>query len=171
MSDEITDLTDIDKEAIETIWRYSYGATGVMILVPIPGVDMAATYAVWAKMISRIAKIYGYDVSFADAKALAADLFKGVVLTTVAWFASAKTASTILKFIPGAGTLVAYTIDATIAAFGAKRITTLLGFAAAAYYKAGRKQPEQSVVDKAFRGIGDRKKVLELLKHLRSPRK
>eukprot|EP01012_Entosiphon_sulcatum_P062586 TRINITY_DN89017_c0_g1_i1.p1 TRINITY_DN89017_c0_g1~~TRINITY_DN89017_c0_g1_i1.p1 ORF type:complete len:107 (-),score=12.57 TRINITY_DN89017_c0_g1_i1:23-307(-) len=59
-------------------------------------------------------------------------------MTTLAWFGSAKVASGILKFIPGAGTITAYAVDALIAAFGAKRITAGIGLAAAGYYKSGK---------------------------------
>ena len=142
-SEEIRDFllaqTDTrDVEVIRVIQNYSLGSVGTMIAIPIPGADMAATYGLWAKMIIDIARIYGEEAAFADAKVLAADLFTGVILTTVAWFSSAKAATTVLKFIPGAGTVTAYLVDAAIAGFGAKKITAGVGFAAASYYKSGK---------------------------------
>ena len=124
---------------------------------------MAAIYAVWAKMISEIAKLYGEEVSLKDAQALATEIFKGVILTTVAWFASAKTASTILKFIPFAGTVAAYLIDATIASFGAKKITTALGFVAAAYFKSGKKIQSTDLKSEAALVLKNPKRISDFL--------
>jgi uncharacterized protein (DUF697 family) len=107
-----------------------------MLAIPVPGADMAATFGVWAKMICEIARVYEYEVSLEDAGRLASDLFKGVILTTMAWFGSAKVATTVMKFIPGAGQAAAYLVDAAIAGWGSKKITTGLGLAAAAYYKS-----------------------------------
>ncbi len=151
--DFLLDKTDTrDEKAIRIIQNYSLGSVGTMIAIPIPGADMAATYGLWAKMLIDIARIYGEEAAFADAKSLAADLFTGVILTSVAWFSSVKAATTVLKFIPGAGTVTAYLVDATIAGFSAKKITTGVGFAAAAYYKSGKTlQPKDFV--KEIKGV------------------
>ena len=156
-----------DNQAAALIRKYSYGATGAMIAIPIPGLDMAATYAVWGKMIFEIAKVYGEPVTMTDAKALATELFNGVILTTVAWFASAKTASTILKFIPGVGTVAAYLIDATVCAFGAKKITTALGFAAATYFKAGKKMDSEEWLPQLAGVLKNPKTILSALRALK----
>lgn len=140
-------LTDAQKgeRVVEIIGRYSWGALGAMVAIPVPGADMAATVAVWGKMIYEIAGVYGYAVSFEDARDLGSDLFKSVVLTTAAWFASAKTASFIFKFIPVAGTVAGYAIDAAVAGFGAKKITARLGTAAALYYRSGKTMAPQTM--------------------------
>ena len=150
-------------QAAEIIRRYARGSVGTMIAIPIPGVDMAATYALWAQMIRELAEVYGYHAALPDAKALAADLFSGVTLTTIAWFASAKTATFVLKFIPGAGTVTAYLIDAAIAGFGAKKITSGVGFAAAAYYQSGKTLEPKSLGDEIARVLKDPKVIRTLL--------
>jgi uncharacterized protein (DUF697 family) len=129
---------DPDGRAQAIVANHARGAAVAMFAIPVPGADVTATMAVWAKMIVEIAEVYGYQVSLADATALASDLLRGVVMTTLYWFASAKVASGVLKFLPGAGTLTAYALDALIAAFGAKRITAGIGLAAAGYYKSGK---------------------------------
>ena len=129
---------DPDGRAQAIVVNHARGAAVAMFAIPVPGADVTATLAVWAKMIMEIAGVYGYEVSLADATALASDLLRGVVMTTLYWFASAKVASGVLKFIPGAGTLTAYALDALIAAFGARRITAGIGLAAAGYYKSGK---------------------------------
>lgn len=129
---------DPDGRAQAIVIAHARGAAVAMFAIPVPGADVTATVAVWAKMIVEIAAVYGYEVSLADAAALASDLLRGVVMTTLYWFASAKVASGVLKFIPGAGTLTAYALDALMAAFGARRITAGIGLAAAGYYKSGK---------------------------------
>ncbi len=152
-----------DKIAIRKIKSYSNGAIGAMIAIPVPGADMAATYAIWGKMIHDLAKVYGEKISLKDAQSLASDLFKSVILTTVAWFASAKTASTVMKFVPGAGTTIAYLIDAAIAGYGARKITTALGFAAAAYYKSGKKVEPKDLLEHVAVLLKDPKVLAALL--------
>lgn len=152
-----------DTRAKEIIDGYTWGAGAAMLAIPVPGADMAATYAVWAKMICDIAPVYGFSASLDDAKHLAGDLFKGAVLTSVAWFASAKTASAILKFIPGAGTVTAYVLDAAIAALGAKKITAGVGVAAAAYYKSGKTLAPKDLAGHVKKVLGDPSLVLRCL--------
>lgn len=139
LDEEATAPVDPDERSKAIVIGYSRGAAVAMFAIPVPGADVTATLAVWAKMIIDIAAAYGYEVSLADATALASDLLRGVVMTTLYWFASAKVASGVLKFVPGAGSLSAYALDALIAAFGARRITAGIGLAAAGYYKSGKK--------------------------------
>jgi len=152
-----------DQRAKSIIDNYTWGAAGAMFAIPVPGLDMAATYAVWGKMIAEVAKVYHYEVALDDAKRLASDLLKGVVLTSLAWYGSAKLASSVLKFIPGAGTVTAYAIDAAIAAFGAKKITTGIGVAAAAYYKSGKTLAPATFVDHVKNVLNDPAMFLQAL--------
>ncbi|MGZ3690053.1 MAG: DUF697 domain-containing protein [Pseudobdellovibrio sp.] len=152
-----------DKKAEQIIRKYTWGVAAAMVVIPVPGADMAATFAVWAKMIMEIAKVYGYETNAEDAKKLAGELFTGVVLTSVAWFASAKTASTVLKFIPGAGTVTAYLVDAAIAGFGAKKITATLGTAAALYYKSEKTAEMKDIQQSVKEVIKNPKNILATL--------
>jgi uncharacterized protein (DUF697 family) len=129
----------VSPEAIAAIIeRYTWAAAFAMFAIPVPGVDMVATFSVWGAMIRRIARAYGEEISREDGARLASELFKDAVLTGFAWFGSTKVATTILKFIPFAGTITAYAVDAAVAAAGAKRITASVGNAAALYYGTGR---------------------------------
>ncbi len=154
-----------DVRTKEIIENYTYGAMAAMIAIPIPGADMAATFAVWGKMLAEIAKNYGYTLTMEDATRLASDLFKGVILTVCVWFGSAKAASTVLKFIPGAGTVTAYLIDAAIAAFGAKKITTMRGTAGALYYKSGKTMAPDTMAEHV-KNAADPSMVLPILSAL-----
>ena len=152
-----------DRRAAKVIERSALLSLAAMVAVPVPGVDLGATFAVWGGMIRRIARCYGQEVTKADAVRLASELMRGVVLTLFAWYGSAKTASLVLKFLPFAGTLTAYLVDAGIAAFGARRITAALGTAAAAYYKSGRTLAPESLGEHVARVAKDPELVAEVL--------
>lgn len=154
---------EADKQVVEIVKNYGWGAMGAMVAIPVPGADLGVTAAVWGKMIHEISRVYGYEVSLDDAKRLASDLFKSVILTTAAWFASAKTASFVLKFIPGAGTVTAYVIDALVAGIGAKGITARLGTAAALYYKSGKKIAPATLAQHVKKVVADPRTILNAL--------
>jgi uncharacterized protein (DUF697 family) len=120
------------------IERYSWAAAATMFAIPVPGADMAATFAVWGLMIREIARAHGEDLSPRDAVRLASHLFKNAVLTGLVWAGSATLAAEILKLIPVAGTLAAYALDAGVAAAGTRRITAAVGAAAAEYFASGK---------------------------------
>jgi len=157
------DKTSADERAAQAIRRGAWLATAAMVAVPVPGADFAATFAVWAGMIRKIARAYGENPSRQDALRLASELLRGVVLTLFAWFGSAKTATLVLKLIPFAGTLTAYFVDAGIAAFGARRITTALGIAAASYYKSGKQLAPETLGEHLARVAKDPAIVAEVL--------
>ena len=146
--DEDEEESDEEKgeRVIQIIRDHSLYAMGAM-MIPLPGVDVGATMGVWGGMIVDIAKVYGYEVGLVDAKRLGSDLFKSVVLTTGAWFASAKTASFVCKFIPFAGTATAFVIDTLVASIGAKGITARLGTAAALYYQSGKTMAPETMAE------------------------
>jgi uncharacterized protein (DUF697 family) len=118
--------------------RYAWASAATMFAIPVPGADIAATFAVWGLMIREIARAHGEDLSARDGVRLASHLFKNAVLTGITWVGSATIAAEILKLIPFAGTLTAYAIDAGVAAGGTKRITATVGAAAAEYFASGK---------------------------------
>ena len=144
--EEATSDEENAQRVVQIIREKSYHAMGAM-MIPLPGADIGATMGVWAGMIMDIAEVYGYKVSLADAKRLGSDLFKSVILTTGAWFASAKTASFACKFIPFAGTATAFVIDTLVASIGAKGITARLGTAAALYYQSGKTMAPATIAE------------------------
>ena len=126
------------------IERYAWASAATMFAIPIPGADMAATFAVWGLMIREIARAHGDELSPRDGIRLASHLFKNAVLTGVVWVGSATMAAEILKLIPVAGTLAAYAVDAGVAAAGTRRITAAVGAAAAEYFASGKNAGPQT---------------------------
>ncbi len=157
-----------DERAAAIIERHTLGAAAAMFAVPVPGADIAATAGVFAHMTREVAAVYGYALSRADAARLSSELFKSVVLTIAVWFGSAKLATTILKFIPWAGTLTAYVVDAAIAAFGAKRVTAALGTAVALYFKSGREAAPKTLAEHVRNVAKDPAMVREVLRLFQS---
>jgi hypothetical protein len=118
--------------------RYSWIAAGEIVAIPVPGVDLAAVFATWAKMVKDIGELYGYEVTLDDGKRLAGEILKGAMLTSCAWVGSGALAGTLLKLIPGAGTYAAYFVDAAVAGVGAHKMTAAVATAAGLYFKSGR---------------------------------
>lgn len=153
------DERDVQVHAL--IKKYTWLAAGGMV-IPVPGADVAATFAVWGKMIADIAIVYGYRITLSDATKLAAELFDSAVRTSVMWFATGKVASTALKLIPFIGQGGAFVIDSALAALGAKKITAGVGTAAAVYFKSGRTQAA-TMNDVVKRAMGDLDRLVDAL--------
>jgi uncharacterized protein (DUF697 family) len=122
----------------QIIERYAWAAAATMFAIPVPGADMAATFAVWGLMIREIARAHGEELSARDGARLASQLFKNAVQTGFVWLGSATVAAEVLKLLPFAGTLAAYALDAGLAAAGTRRITAVVGAAAAEYFASGK---------------------------------
>ena len=152
-----------DQKVVAVVSKSSLLAAGAMFAIPIPVADMGAVYGIWAKMIHDIAAEYGAELSMKDAQALAKDIFQHVILGLAAWFGTVKTAMTILKVIPGAGTITAYAVDAAIASFGIKKITARLGLAAAAYFKSGGTRKPGDLLDEIAEVPKDTKVLVPVL--------
>jgi hypothetical protein len=63
-------------QADAIIDRYQWIGAGVIAITPLPGVDLLATAAVNAQMVVELSKVYGYEVSLEEGKALALSLAK-----------------------------------------------------------------------------------------------
>ncbi|NMB80873.1 MAG: DUF697 domain-containing protein [Ignavibacteria bacterium] len=97
----------IDIHVSDVIDLYSKKSFATMVAIPIPGLDIGATVSLWTYMVVDIAKAYSYEVDLKDAYNLASKFIISIVNTTCKWYGSAKTANTILKFIPVGGTITA----------------------------------------------------------------
>ncbi len=70
-----------NQSAKKCIDKYGWLSSGVLILTPLPVIDMIAAAAVNAQMVIEIAKIYGVEISKDKAKKLAFSV--GKILTTM----------------------------------------------------------------------------------------
>jgi len=92
--------TPTEAGASKIVNRYMLWSMGAG-LVPIPLVDFAAIVAVQLKMLSELAKYYSVEFSEERGKSIVSSLVGGVAADSIAH----GTVGSILKSIPGAGTL------------------------------------------------------------------
>jgi uncharacterized protein (DUF697 family) len=131
-----------NEEAVDAlVKRYSLIATGEMIAIPIPGVDVAAVFLTWAKMIQDIGRAYGKELSLSDAKSLAWSFLRHGLAAGGAWFGSAAVAQLFLKAIPLTGHVAAYLVDATIAAASISKITRAMAKSAQDHFEVVTDEP------------------------------
>jgi uncharacterized protein (DUF697 family) len=157
----------IDPKADEKVQqianRYSWLSAAEVVAIPLPGLDLAAVFASWGSMVKDIGKVYGYDVDIEDAKRLSGDILKGALLSGCAWVGSAALAGTLLKLIPGAGTVAAYMVDAFVAGASVHKITAGVAVAAALYFKTGRSFAPKNFAESVKKAIIDPELILSIL--------
>ena len=90
----------LEGKAEASVSRYVKWAAG-LALIPLPLVDLAAITAVQVKMLSELADIYG--VKFSDE--IARSMITAVAGGVGAGWVAAGAASTLVKMLPGVGTL------------------------------------------------------------------
>lgn len=131
----MTQQTPREKNLDAIVRRYSLLVTGEVIAIPVPGVDMAAVFLTWAKMVQEVGKLYGEEMSLSDARRFAWLFIRSALSAGGAWFGSAALAQSFLKAFPLGGKLAAYLIDATIAGSAIGKITSGLARAADEHFK------------------------------------
>jgi uncharacterized protein (DUF697 family) len=152
-----------DQKVLELTTKYAWLATAEMVAIPVPGLDLAAVFGTWVKMIQDIAPLYGYEVSREDAERLAGDLVKCATLSGCAWVGSTTLASVLLKFMPGAGTVAKYLIDAAVAGTSIHKITAGLATVTALYFKTGRSFAPRTFADSMKKVVTDPDLILSVL--------
>ena len=143
-------LDETQKKKMELLVdQYAYTATGGMIAIPFPVVDLAAVFATWAKMVQAIGKQYNRNLTLSDARKLAWTFARTALSAGGAWFGSAAVAQTLLKLIPLGGRVGAYLLDATIAGAAMGGLTRSLAKAAQEHFEreVEQKEPQKTGAD------------------------
>ena len=96
--------------ASKTITKHLPWAAGAG-LVPVPGLDLAGISAIQIKMLADIAQIYDIPFKKEAAKTIISSLIAAVVPAGMA-----HTASSLVKAVPGVGTILGMTTGAAFAA-------------------------------------------------------
>ena len=84
-------------------------------LIPVPGVDLAAITGIHVKMIADISKIYGIPFSEDAAKNIISSFIAAAIPSSMG-FGLTQIASSMLKVIPGLGTILGMGAGAAFAA-------------------------------------------------------
>jgi uncharacterized protein (DUF697 family) len=140
----------LDKRAWELVNRYMWGAGSVAAISPLPLLDLAAGSAVSVKMVVELAKVYHQDVDFEVAVNLLGQLGKnllGILGVTAATPAVTAAVASLLKTVPGAGTIAGGVLQGLVQAL----ITRWIGAVFIHYFKHEMKQPEGGLASLARR--------------------
>ncbi len=117
------------KEAGKCVERYSWISSGVIVLTPLPGIDLIGTAAVNAQMVMEVAKIYGVQLTKNRAQELALTLGK-----TLAGLGIVKGGVTIISTALSLN-LPTLLIGRTIQGIAAAWLTRIAGASLITYFK------------------------------------
>lgn len=140
----------IDRKAWKLVEKYTWGAGGVAALSPLPVVDLIAGCAISSKMVLDLAKVYRQDVDVDVAVKLLGQLGKnllGILGAAAATPALAAFVASLLKTIPGIGTLAGGALQGVVMAL----ITRWIGAVFIEYFLGEMQAPEGGLSDIARR--------------------
>ncbi len=160
----------LDQHAWRLVDRYMWGAGGAAALSPLPLVDLAAGSAISVKMVIELAKIYRQDIDLNVAVELVGQLGKnliGILGVTAATPAVAAAVASLLKTVPGAGTLAGGLLQGMVQAL----ITRWIGAVFVEYFRNEMRQPEGGLASLARRQWQHLTTATELRKLLQSARR
>ncbi|MFO7905131.1 MAG: GTP-binding protein [Pirellulaceae bacterium] len=160
----------LDRRAWEMVDRYMWGAGGAAAISPLPLLDLAAGGAVSAKMVVELAKVYQQDIDFQVAVNLLGQLGKnllGILGVSAATPAVTAAVASLLKTVPGAGTIAGGVLQGLVQAL----ITRWIGAVFIKYFKNEMKCPEGGLAGLARREWRKATRPEELKKLLQSARR
>ncbi|MCA9219910.1 MAG: YcjF family protein, partial [Planctomycetales bacterium] len=159
----------LDRRAREIVDRYMWSAGGAAALSPLPLLDLAAGGAITTKMVLDLAKVYRQEVDVNTVVQLLAQLGKNLIAilgVSAATPAITSAIATMLKTIPGAGTIAGGVLQGTVQAL----VTRWIGAVFMEYFRNEMQQPEGGLSGLARREWDRVTSVAELRKLVRSAR-
>ena len=140
----------LDQRAWEIVDRYMWSAGGAAALSPFPMVDLAAGCAISTKMILDLARVYHQEVDLEIASRMLGEQGKNLLAvlgTTVATPAVAATVASMIKTVPGIGTLTGGAMQGVVQAL----ITRWIGAVFIEYFRHEMRPPEGGLAELARR--------------------
>ncbi len=140
----------LDKQAWSMVDRFTWGSAGAAALSPLPMIDLIAGSAIIVKMVLDLAKHYRQDVDSDLAVKLLGQLGKNLIASlgiSAAAPAVAASVASLLKTVPGAGSLAGGLLQGIVQAL----ITRWIGGIFIEYFRAGMQQPEGGLAGLAAR--------------------
>ncbi len=140
----------LDARAWQIVERYTWGAGGAAALSPTPVLDLLAGSAITAKMVVELAGIYRQDVDFKMAGQLLSQLGKNLIAflgVSAATPVVVSGVATLLKTVPGAGTIAGGVLQGVVQAI----VTRWIGAIFVEYFKNEMEQPEGGLTGLARR--------------------
>ncbi len=159
----------LDVRAWALVDKYMWGAGGAAAISPFPLVDIAAGCAISTKMVVDLAKVYRQDVDLDMAVTLLGQLGKNLLAilgVSIATPAIASVVASMLKAVPGAGTVAGGVLQGIVQAL----VTRWIGAVFVQYFKNEMQEPEGGLAALARREWERLTSVNELRKLVQSAR-
>jgi uncharacterized protein len=140
----------IDRRAWELVDRYTWGAGGAAALSPTPVLDLLAGSAITTKMVIDLAAVYKQDVDLKLALELLGQLGKnliGILGVSAAAPAVTSAVASLLKTVPGAGTIAGGLLQGVVQAL----ITRWIGAVFVEYFRLEMHAPPGGLASLARR--------------------
>jgi small GTP-binding protein len=131
----------LDRRARELVDRYTWGAGGAAALSPFPMLDLVAGCAISTKMVVDLGRVYRQEIDLNSAVTLLGQLGKnliGILGVSAATPAVTAAVATLLKTVPGVGTLAGGMLQGLVQAL----ITRWIGAVFIQYFKHELQSPE-----------------------------
>ncbi len=159
----------LDRKAWQLVDKYMWAAGGVAAVNPLPMVDVAAGLAISTKMVIDLAKVYKQDVDLDTASNLIGELGKNLIAilgaTAVTPMVTTGVAS-LLKTVPGAGTVAGGLLQGTVQAI----VTRWIGAVFIQYFRDEMQTPSGGLAALARRKWAEVTSVNELRKLVQAAR-
>jgi small GTP-binding protein len=153
----------LDRRAWQIVDRYTWGAGGAAAVSPFPLVDLAAGCVISSKMVVDLAHVYRQKVDADTAVRLLGQMGKqliGVLGVSVATPAVTAAVASLIKTVPGVGTIVGGAMQGIVVAL----ITRWIGAVFIEYFKHEMQEPPGGLANLARREWQRLTKVDELRK-------
>ena len=140
----------LDARADELISKYMWAAGSAAALNPIPLLDLAGGSAITVKMVLDLARVYRQDIDTDTVVHLLGQLGKSLVAmlgVTVATPAVAAGAASLLKTVPGVGTIAGGLVQGLVQAL----VTRWIGRVFCEYFRDEMRQPAAGMAELAQR--------------------
>ncbi|MEX2172504.1 MAG: DUF697 domain-containing protein [Pirellulales bacterium] len=163
-------LAALDEEADRVITKYMWAAGGATAVNPIPLLDLAGGSAITVKMVLDLAHVYRQKINADTIVELLAQLGKNLIAmlgASAAAPALAATVGTVLKTVPGVGTVAGGLIQGLVQAV----ITRWIGRVFKAYFRNEMQPPPGGLAELARREWREVTSVDELRKLIQRGRK
>jgi hypothetical protein len=153
----------LDRRAWQIVDRYMWGAGGVAAASPFPIVDIVAGCAVSSRMVVELGRVYRQEVDIEVAVKLLGQLGKNLLAilgVSAATPAVATIVASLLKTVPGAGTIAGGLLQGIVQAL----VTRWIGAVFITYFRNEMQRPEGGLAGLARRQWQQVTRVDELRK-------
>ena len=130
----------LDRRAWKIVDKYMWGSAGTAALSPFPMVDLAAGCAISSKMVIDLAQVYKQSIDLNSATGLLSQQGKtllGVLGSNVATPAVSSVLASLIKTVPGVGTVAGGLLQGSVQAL----ITRWIGSTFIEYFRNEMREP------------------------------